>query len=366
MKREIHKKEEGFVLVVVAVLLVVLIAFVALGVDVGVLYSARTSAQEAADAAALAGAFTFISNSNAPQPATATTHATQVAVNNSIFGQPIAAGQVNVTVDIANKRVTVDIANTQNTYFARVFGTLTADIGVHAVAEASTEAVQGIVKPWFVPNSVFASPKADCTACNAPQQLLITTTEPHVMTDWAKTKVGQSFTVKPQSPNGAIAPGQFYAIDLPDSQGGNDYRTNIATNSNATVRCAQNYSVLTGNKVGPTKQGVDDLLGKPPTDTWVAPGQYQTPSGLSDVSKALVLAPIWDSCAAPFCPGNNFPSGTNVNLKVVGFAVLFLDGLQGSDVKAHFITATGCGEADADEITGSSVLSLPLRLVRVP
>src|SRR3989442_4644766 len=60
MNTNTSKKQEGFVLVVVAVVLVALIGFLALAVDVGVLYSARTSAQEVADAAALAGAFTFI------------------------------------------------------------------------------------------------------------------------------------------------------------------------------------------------------------------------------------------------------------------------------------------------------------------
>ena len=56
MSTQNRKKEEGMVLIVVAVLLVALIGFVALAVDVGLLYAARTSAQEVADAAALAGA----------------------------------------------------------------------------------------------------------------------------------------------------------------------------------------------------------------------------------------------------------------------------------------------------------------------
>src|SRR5215468_3081304 len=63
-----RNKEEGFVLVTVACILVALLAFVALGIDVGVLYGARTSAQEVADAAALAGAFTFITQPTASQP----------------------------------------------------------------------------------------------------------------------------------------------------------------------------------------------------------------------------------------------------------------------------------------------------------
>ena len=66
---EVQKKEKGFVLVMVAFFLVALLGFAALAVDIGVLYGAKTSAQEVADAAALAGAFTFINNPTAPQPA---------------------------------------------------------------------------------------------------------------------------------------------------------------------------------------------------------------------------------------------------------------------------------------------------------
>src|SRR5437773_12099543 len=137
MNMNTSRKQKGFVLVVLALLLVVLIGFLALAVDVGVLYSARTSAQEVADAAALAGAFTFINDTKSPQPQTASDNAVQVAINNSILGQPIAAGDVNVNVDYANRRVKVDVQSTQNTYFAKAFGVQTANVGVEAGAEAA-------------------------------------------------------------------------------------------------------------------------------------------------------------------------------------------------------------------------------------
>ena len=84
MKRTNSKS--GYILLTVAVLLVLLLlGFTALAVDVGVLYGARTQGQGAADAAALAGAFTFILNPLAPQPATAQTQATQAAISNNVF-----------------------------------------------------------------------------------------------------------------------------------------------------------------------------------------------------------------------------------------------------------------------------------------
>jgi Flp pilus assembly protein TadG len=366
MKVNNANNQQGFVLVIVAVLLVVLIGFVALAVDVGLLYSARTSAQEVADSAALAGAFTFISSPTAPQPATATLHAQQVAQNNSIFGQPVTAGNVAVNVDVPNRRVTVDVTSVQNTYFARALGTNTANIGVEGIAEAASQATNAIVKPWFIPNTVLATPKGDCSACTTvPPQVLISGNPPQ-LTAWGRSQLGAQFTLKPNNPNGAIAPGDFYGIQMPnDNNSGSLYRDNISENLNPAVKCAESYDILKGNKVGPTKQGVDDLIGNPARDKYQAVGQYQTPTGVSDVSDALVSAPIWDSCSAAYCPGNNFPKG-QASLKIVGFALLFLDGFQGSNLTAHLIDVTACSNPTAAPPTGSAVLSLPLRLVHLP
>ena len=373
MKVETTKKEEGFVLVMVAVCLVMLLAFVALAVDVGVMYSARTSAQEVADAAALAGALTFINIPTAVQPDTASNHALQVALDNNVMGQTIAAGVVTVHVDVANRRVKVDIASTQNTYFARVFGVTTANIGAEGIAEAAKYSTGAMcVKPWFVPNTSFASVGA-CAACAAtPPQVLISGGE---VTDYGKSQIGQKFTLKSQDPHNSISPGEFYAIQLPGSSGASDYRTNIGTCATPYLRCGFSYSVETGNMVGPTKQGVTDLVGNPPTDTWTGTiGYYSTPTGYSDTSKNVVVAPIWDTCGTSgFCPAGDFPSGSSVSLTIIGFATFFLNGVESGDVTAYLISISSCGAvsggvgggAGGGE-TGGTVLSLPLRLVRVP
>ena len=368
MTRQSDKKEEGFVLVVVAAMLVAIVGFVALGVDVGVLYGARTSAQEVADAAALAGAFTFINNPTAVQPDTAYNHALEVALNNSILGQPVTAANVTVNVDVANRSVEVDVSSTQNTYFARVLGTNTATVAAEGIAEAAEYSTGAMcVKPWFVPNTIFGSSGA-CPAC-AANEVLISGGQ---VTAFAKARLGQQFTLKPQNPSGSIAPGQFYAIQLPGSAGGADYRNNIATCATPYLRCGNSYSVETGNMVGPTNQGVNDLIGNPPDDTWIGVGQYQTANGVSDMSKNLVVAPIWDSCSmAGFCPAGNFPSGTTVNLQIIGFATFFLEGIQGGDVVARLVSISSCGSlaggaGGTGAATGGTVLSLPLRLIRKP
>ena len=363
MNMNTSKKQEGFVLAVLAIVLVALVGFVALAVDIGVLYSARTSAQGVADAAALAGAFTFINDTQSPQPQTASDNALQVALNNSILGQPVAAGDVNVNVDVGNRRVTVDVQSTQNTYFARALGVQTANVGVEAVAEASPNSTgTACAKPWFIPNTALGAGGA-CPAC-AANQVLVSGGQ---VTAFGQSKIGQQFILRSQNPQNTLAPGQFYSIQLPGSSGGNDYRNNIATCANTYVRCGDFYSTENGNMVGPTKQGVNDLIGNPPTDTWTGTvGQYQTPNGLTDTSKNIAVAPIWDTCGmAGFCPAGNFPSG-NATVQIIGFAAFFLDGIQGTDVVAHLINVSSCGAGGGGVPgeTGGTVLSIPLRLVR--
>jgi hypothetical protein len=370
MRTTNKEQEKGFVLVMVALTLVILIGFVALGVDSGALYSARTAAQEAADAAALAGAFTFINTPTATQPAAATNVAKQIAANNKILGKAIVAGDVSVAVDTANKRVTVTINTTQNTFFAKALGTKTADIGVTAIAEAADETDGGCcTRPWFLPNTVYATTDICTAKCDTSQLLVDPITK--LPTAFATTKIGQQFLLKPQSSDAALSPGEFYLIDLPDADGktsgGAGYEDNIVNGAPTASACNDYYSVLTGNKLGPTKSGVETLVGKPPNYTWNGPGNYTRVSDnkVFDMAPNVILAPIWDVCAlSTFCPDAKM-SGTTPQVQIVGFATLFVDGVAGPGVNARLINVAGCGPGTISNEDGSTTFALPLRLIRI-
>ncbi len=120
--------------------------------------------------------------------------------------------------------------------------------------------------------------------------------------------------------------------------------------------------------VGPTRHGVEDLIGANP-DVYLVPGQYQSSGGtVSDTSRSLLVVPIWDVCNSPDfeCPGNNFPSGTDVTIPVAGFALIFIEGIQDNDVLARLIGVLPCtgppGAGPAPPETGP--FAIPLRLIR--
>ena len=398
-----QKSESGYVLVTVALLLFVLLGFTALAIDIGSLLSDRTQIQQAADAAALSGAYTFTQVSDTVQPATAIAHATQTAINNQVMGDPITAAQVSVcvgtvaadgtcTVDVTQRRVAVTIQRQQSTFFGRVFGATTFDVntGARGVAEAEKGACGArCVKPFFIPNTILSTLGANSKACDAcvtnPKQILVDSNGE--TTQFAMDRYGTQVSVHAGNPATALGPGQFYAIDIPSSKfvngcpGGDCYRTAIATCLTSVLVCQKFYSVKTGAMVGPTKQGINDLIGDPPTDTYVNLQQYRwgSDSKIHQTSKALVIAPIWDACNMPgFCPASKLPnSGTNVSLKIVGFALIFIQSVSGGgDVQARLVRVAGCapgtpcgtggGDGGNDAVDGSGAPLYPLRLVRMP
>ncbi len=269
--------ERGYVIVTTALSLVVLLGFGALAVDMGLLYSARTAAQRAADAAALAGAFTFVVDPSSAQPSTAYDHAMSTALSNNIFGASLTEPEVTVNIDVANQRATVEIARAEGTLFARALGLNSVNIGARAVAEASQNAVASFcAKPWFIPNTIVSN-LSPCEACAAGEVLISN----GAVTAYGAQQIegGLPFNIKPNNPTGALVPGQFYAVRMLDSQGGKDYRTNISTCSPDVLTCLDTYGLEPGNMIGPTIQGVTDLIGSP-SDIFLAMGQYQDSGGL--------------------------------------------------------------------------------------
>ena len=129
-----HAKEEGYTLVVIAGILTVFLGFTALSVDVGVLYSARASAQRAADSAALAGAFVFLTRPDLTESTTPKQsdvikeNAVKTAATNKMLGETVTIAPTDVTVDLPNRRVTVQVTQSQPTVFARILGQNSANI----------------------------------------------------------------------------------------------------------------------------------------------------------------------------------------------------------------------------------------------
>jgi hypothetical protein len=348
--RSEKNRERGVTIAFVALVLIALLGVAALAVDLGVLYTARNSSQNAADSAALAGAVTFVKDLGKPQPETADGAARVVATQGKILGSPILDAEVTVNTDYVNRRVKVTIARNVTTFFGRVLGLLNADVQTVATAEASEQGsgAARCVKPIFIPNTVLAPETETYTdACERGHVIFDTATGE--LSEWVKTERPFSalgcdnfVTIRPIDSSAAqqdLAPSQYFSIDF--GAGGNTYRCSIASClndpacgvdqtilNNYALACNKevNLPTQTGGLDGPTKQGVDDLLdqglGGEPDYFKMAEGQIYNDADqkISDSAQDSAV-PVWDNCD----PGNQIDEGKQA-FRVVGLARIFITG----------------------------------------
>ncbi len=134
--------ESGATAAFVAVGIVMMLGMVALAVDLGLLLGARTDSQRVADAAALAGAASFLTLPNdADRPRQ---WAIEYAAKNTVHGTAANVLDEDVDVLMAEQKVRVRVRNITErgnairTIFARVLGWDEVNVGTVAAAEAST------------------------------------------------------------------------------------------------------------------------------------------------------------------------------------------------------------------------------------
>ena len=145
--------ERGSVTVIVALSMTVLVALLALGIDLGGLFNARSEAQRAADAAALAGASAFLDADQTAVTSAATARAIEFATSNEVRNEAVLPEEVSVWVDLDSFTVRAAIRRDGvPTWFARLFGVDAVDIGAEATAWAGEAGAAQCVKPFAVPD----------------------------------------------------------------------------------------------------------------------------------------------------------------------------------------------------------------------
>ena len=165
-----NRSRRGGVLVMIAVSLVGLMAAMALAIDLGMLYKHRSDAQRAADAAALAGASSYLEASGVTTVSTARNRAVEYLGSNRVGTEPIdTSGSVQtvtfggglvdtmpqavVEVIPNDFKVRVEVRRTNNDlWFARFFGKDVMAVSARAAAIASPAGAARCVKPFAIPD----------------------------------------------------------------------------------------------------------------------------------------------------------------------------------------------------------------------
>ncbi len=348
--------QEAGSLLFVAITMVVMLGMAALAIDVGMLYTARAQAQNAADSGALAGAGELLLSPE--DDANATTVAETFAEQHEIIQEPVEILPAeDVQVDLVNQRVTVTArridgrGNAVPTFFAKILDVDLVDVQATATAEIAPASTASCLKPWAIPDAY--DDVNDNGTYEAGDYY-----EPGV-TSWGTTyrtadaDFGVQLTLKQGSPGDAVAPGQFFPVDLPLPDGpivgGDRYRENIASCNGQIVDVGDSLMTQNGNLVGPTKQGINDLYNQDPDATWdpvqgVVNSDY--PPG---ASPRIARVPMFD----PRFP----PTSGKQDIVVTNIAGFFIEGVQGNgDVTGRLMPTVGTGSSDP----GSFIMTVRL------
>jgi Flp pilus assembly protein TadG len=145
--------ERGSATVIVALTATGLMALLALGIDLGALFNARSEAQRAADAAALAGASAFLEYQQESARSVALERAMDFATSNDIRGRRIAPEDVTITVNLDSSTVRAHVRRTGlPTWFARLVGVDAVNVSAEATAWAGPAGAAQCVKPFAIPD----------------------------------------------------------------------------------------------------------------------------------------------------------------------------------------------------------------------
>jgi hypothetical protein len=414
MRIQMRTDRPGVTIPIVAVMLLGILGILGLAIDLGMAYTAHAEAQRVADASALAGASAYLDYVD-PYMAVgdAGLRARDFAARNTVRNQPVdTVNDLLVEVLPAEQKVRVSVQRTGlPTWFAALLGVDSLAVSAKAAAAALNDGSAKCVKPWAVmdlwregdgtpgscgqdtdcdgwwddgeqweydPASGDYYERAEQVGDPAPATGYGSSARDGRTGDGVQDDWGREINLKSPDPNSEYvpSPGVFLPWRMPEDDGtfgagAADYRNNISTCNNATIYLSDDdgdpadwnqYPLELGNMVGPTFQGVRDLIAEDPGARW-------------DESTQSVVGSAWGETT-----GNNQPWLASPRVMVVGlinpdqivgsgaadihfnnFAMLFLEEQQGMQdaVTARFLYYVN-GAGDTGTATGSLVKTLRL------
>jgi hypothetical protein len=345
------RSERGVSLIHVAVSIFVLMGFAVFVLDHGVMMLARGQAQNVADSAALSAVITRVKDEPGPA-APAVNGITEKVITHAvdqgtIFGGtpanigrtwgwtcppgiPAAAwcAQVNVFRDGTNSSTALPV------YFAPLFGLTSQRTRATATAAAQSANGTRCLKPWIIPDK-WQENTGPADEFNPPGDVYIPYDYANNIagTGYTLADIGTTVLLKPGNPHQAISPSFFFEIEEAQS-----YEEAIV-GCEITKIIGDTVNTLPGNRIGPTRQGVDTLTANGPVDVIIA--MFSPVEFLNVVN-----------------PHGNF------DLTIVNMLSVRVSGMHGNDVMGVIIGGAGEIIGPGPTPSGTSSMIYSIRLVR--
>lgn len=364
--RHLRDDERGMSLVFVCVGFMAFLSATTLAIDVGMFMNSRSQAQNSADAGALAGAVALAFNSYTDR--TPSGPAVQSAVQTALFNK-VAGGNVSVlTSDVTfplgptgvDNRVKVNVYRTgdrQNpvpTLMGQFFGVTTVNIIAEATAEASPANAATCVKPFTIPDKwterttpPFNSETSEFDMYDNKGKLLpnpdvyIPADQPGYTGYNAVRDKGMVLNLKADNTS-KVAPSFYNPWVIPGNSGASDYRRDIGNCNTQVVPIGTVIQPEPGNMVGPTNDGVQDLINKDPNAYWDDGCKCVKGSAYSK-SPRIAVIPVYD----PIYYAEGKAGGRNASLKIANYLGFFLEEMRGGEVKGRITPVQGVFDGGA-------------------
>jgi hypothetical protein len=354
----LHRDERGMSLVFVGVGFMAFLAATTLAIDVGMFATARSQAQNSADSGALAGAVAlyFDDYDNRSTNGPAKQNAMVAARENQVIGAQVSVTPPDVTFPLGptglNNRVKVRVfrnderGNPVGTLMGQYFGVTDVNIQAEATAEASPANAMTCVKPFTIPDKwierqtppwdpsdtfethdVHGNPLAN-------PDVYIPADQPGYTGYNAERDRGVELMIRAGTGND-IMPSFYFSYAIGGISGGSEYRWNIAHCNTTMMGWGDLLLMEPGNMVGPTIDGIDDLLAIDPDARWDT--TYNKAVSTTSPSPRVVAIPLYD----PNYYETGKLNGRNADLKVANYLGFFITGRSGNNVYGRITPISG-------------------------
>jgi Flp pilus assembly protein TadG len=386
-------EEDGFSLVFVGLGFMAFLAASMLAIDVGMLMTARSQAQNSADAGALAGAtaLAFDDWEDRTADGPAVKYAIAGSKANNVMGAQVAIGAANVEflTDPAGEanRVKVTVfrtaaeGNPVSTLVAQYFGIQTADIVATATAEAAAANAMTCVKPFTIPDKWIERQDSpwdtgdtfDRYKKQAGDLVVITNPDVYIPqyngtipnTDYSgynqESNRGMQLVLRAATGTN-IQPSFFFSLAMTGDTGGADYDWNIANCNRSIYHVGDPLVQEPGNMVGPTIQGIEALIARDPGAYWEpSPGCncVKNSAFAERKSPRIFPIPLYD----PDYYDYGHQTGRVASLVTANWIGYFVERIQGSSEIYGRIIPIG-GIRDRTYTKGTANMPKAIRLVQ--
>ena len=380
--RKFGSDESGFSLVFVGLGFMGFLAASMLAIDVGMLMTARSQAQNAADAGALSGATSLAFDSWDDRSATgpAVVHAIAAAQANKVIG--VSPSVIPTDVVFLNdpsgeaNRVQVTVyrnaarGNPVSTLIAKYFGIATANISAVAVAEASPANAMTCVKPFTIPDrwieknptTIPWTSSMDFERYDKKGALLtpadvyepaylpdLKTPNPNYSGYNNEASRGEKLVLR--ASNGSKIMSSFYfSLAMTDDTGGDDYEWNIANCNRSIYHWNDPLIQEPGAKEGPTVHGILELIARDPGAVWDDATKTVKNSSFGDrQSPRIFPIPLYDPDYYDF----GHQTGRVASLRTANWIGFFVEYVgNGSEIHGRIIPIGGIRDKTFDKGVG--------------